>query len=462
MAVKKKPWSGRFQKPTAKSVEKFTSSIHFDKRLYKYDIEGSIAHAAMLAEQGIIAKEEAKKITAALKSILQDMDQGKIVFNPSDEDIHMTVERELIARTGEVGGKLHTARSRNDQVNLDVRLFLRSEIDDIINALNSLQSQLVILAKNEIKTIMPGYTHMQKAQPVLLSHYLLAFWEMFNRDAQRLLDCRNRANMLPLGAAALAGTTLPIDRKKTAKLLDFPRISNNSMDTVADRDFIAEFIFASSLVMMHLSRFCEDLILWSSDEFGFAEISDAYTTGSSIMPQKKNPDVAELIRGKSARVYGDLFAIMTLLKGLPMTYNRDLQEDKEPLFDAVDTVKDCLTIFTEMIQEIKFNSDKMYEAASGGFSTATDVAEYLVKKGVPFRTSHEIVGKIVAYCLKNKKNLNQLSLDEYQNFSETFGDDIQENIKLEKAVNSRKHIGGTGESAVMTRIKQIEKMSDKK
>ena len=294
MAQIKKPWGGRFQKPTAKSVEKFTSSIHFDKRLYKHDIEGSIAHAAMLAEQGIIAREEAEKIAAALKGILQDMDQGRIVFNLSDEDIHMTVEKELIARTGEIGGKLHTARSRNDQVNLDVRLFLRSEIEGILDALTALQSQLVILAKSEIKTIMPGYTHMQKAQPVLLSHYLLAFWEMFNRDAQRLRDCRGRFNVLPLGAAALAGTSLPIDRRKTAKILNFPQVSKNSMDTVADRDFIAEFIFAAALIMMHLSRFCEDLILWSSDEFGFAEISDAYTTGSSIMPQKKNPDVAEL------------------------------------------------------------------------------------------------------------------------------------------------------------------------
>ncbi len=458
----KKPWGGRFQKPTAKSVEKFTSSIHFDKRLYNHDIEGSIAHAAMLAGQGIIAKEEAVKIAAALKSILRDMDQGRIVFNLSDEDIHMTVERELIARTGEVGGKLHTARSRNDQVNLDVRLFLRSEIDDILDALKGLQSQLVILAKNEIKTIMPGYTHMQKAQPVLLSHYLLAFWEMFNRDAQRLRDCRERFNVLPLGAAALAGTSLPIDRRKTARELNFPQVSQNSMDTVADRDFIAEFIFASALIMMHLSRFCEDLILWSSDEFRFVEISDAYTTGSSIMPQKKNPDVAELIRGKSARVYGDLFAIMTLMKGLPMTYNRDLQEDKEPLFDAVDTVKDCLNIFTEMIRETKFNSLKMYEAASGGFSTATDVAEYLVKKGVPFRKSHEIVGKIVAYCLKNKKTLDQLSLTDYQKFYEGFSADIRDCIKLEKAVNSRKHIGGTATTAVKRRIGEIEKASGKK
>jgi argininosuccinate lyase len=302
MANKKKPWSGRFQKPTAKNVEKFTASIHFDKRLYSYDIEGSKAHVAMLASQGIIAKEEAAKIITALESILKDMDKGKIAFNPADEDIHMAIERELIGRIGETGGKLHTARSRNDQIVLDVRLFLRSEIDNILAALNGIQSQLVKLAKSEIKTIMPGYTHMQKAQPVLLSHYLLAFWEMFSRDAERMSDCRKRFNLLPLGASALAGTSLPIDRRQTAKKLNFPQISPNSMDTVADRDFIAEFIFASSLIMMHLSRFCEDLILWSADEFGFVEISDAYTTGSSIMPQKKNPDVAELIRGKSARV----------------------------------------------------------------------------------------------------------------------------------------------------------------
>jgi argininosuccinate lyase len=462
MTSAKKPWSGRFQKPTAKTVEKFTASIHFDKRLYSYDIEGSIAHVTMLAGQGIITQKEAEKITVALRSILQDIHQGKIAFNPSDEDIHMAIERELIARTGETGGKLHTARSRNDQIVLDVRLFLRSEVDNILDALSGLQLQLLKSAKREIKTIMPGYTHMQKAQPVLLSHYLLAFREMFSRDAERLIDCRKRFNVLPLGAAALAGTSLPIDRRQTAKNLNFPQISKNSMDTVADRDFIAEFIFAVSLIMMHLSRFCEDLILWSSDEFGFVEISDAYTTGSSIMPQKKNPDVAELIRGKSARVYGDLFAIMTLLKGLPMTYNRDLQEDKEPLFDAVDTVKDCLKIFTEMIQETKFNSARMYKAASGGFSTATDIAEYLVKKGIPFRKSHEIVGKIVAYCLKNEKSLDQLSLNDYQKFSEVFVGDIQEYIKLEKAVNSRKHIGGTATTAVMGRIKEIEKYSGKK
>ena len=461
MAIGKKPWSGRFQKPTAGNVEKFTSSIHYDQRLYSYDIEGSIAHATMLAGQGIIAKAEAQKIVLALKNILKDIEKGEIKFNASDEDIHMAIERELISRIGEAGGKLHTARSRNDQIVLDVRLFLRTEIKNILALIDALQTQLIKLAKSEIKTIMPGYTHMQKAQPVLLSHYFLAFGEMFARDAQRLNDCKNRFNVLPLGAAALAGTSLPIDRKRTAKILNFPAVSKNSMDTVSDRDFIAEFIFASSMVMMHLSRFCEDLVLWSSDEFGFVEISDAYTTGSSIMPQKKNPDVAELIRGKTARVYGDLFAIMTILKGLPMAYNRDLQEDKEPLFDSVDTVKDCLAIFTEMIKHTKFNAAKMYAAAKRGFSTATDVAEYLVRKGIPFRRAHEIVGNIVAYCLKNKKELENLTLKEYRKFYNGFTQDIQTKIKLENAVNSRKHTGGTATAAVLERIREFEKSSGK-
>lgn len=461
MAIRKKPWSGRFQKPTAPNVEKFTSSIHYDQRLYPYDIEGSVAHATMLAQQNIISKNEAAKIVSALKNILKDIEKGKITFNPADEDIHMAIERELINRIGEIGGKLHSARSRNDQIVLDVRLFLRTEIKNILSLVNDLQVQLIKLAKSEIKTIMPGYTHMQKAQPVLLSHYFLAFGEMFARDAQRLNDCKNRLNVLPLGAVALAGTSLPINRQRTAKILNFPTVSKNSMDTVADRDFIAEFIFASSMVMMHLSRFCEDFVLWSSDEFGFVEISDAYTTGSSIMPQKKNPDVAELIRGKTARVYGDLFAIMTILKGLPMAYNRDLQEDKEPLFDAVDTVKDCLAIFTEMIKHTKFNAARMYATAKGGFSTATDVAEYLVEKRIPFRRAHEIVGNIVAYCLKNKKELESLTLREYQKFYKGFTRDIQAKIKLENAVNSRKHAGGTATTAVLERIREFEKSSGK-
>ncbi len=461
MAKGKKPWGGRFQKATAESVDRFTASIHFDQRLCPYDIEGSIAHVTMLARQNIISKSESLKIVAALKAILKDYLRGKFEFTSADEDIHMAVEKELIRRIGEIGGKLHTARSRNDQVALDVKLFLRAENNNILVAIRSLQTVLIRRAKKEIKTIMPGYTHMQKAQPVLLSHYLLAFVEMFARDAQRLEACGNRLNVLPLGAAALAGTGLPIDRALTAKMLKFPAVTENSMDTVADRDFIAEFIFCTSLVMMHLSRFCEDLVLWSSDEFGFAEISDAYTTGSSIMPQKKNPDIAELIRGKTARVYGDLVTIMTLLKGLPMTYNRDLQEDKEPLFDAVDTMKDCLSIFTEMIKNTTFNAAAMNRAARGGFSTATEIAEYLVRRGVPFRRAHEITGKIVAYCLKYKKELEDLTISDYKNYDKRFTDDIKNAIKLENAVNARRHTGGTAAKAVLQRINEFEKSMDK-
>ncbi len=462
MAARKKPWAGRFEQDTAKSVEKFTCSLHYDSRLYRYDIEGSIAHATMLADSTIITRKEAAAIVRGLKSILSDMEKGGFIFDPADEDIHMAIEKELIRRIGETGGKLHTARSRNDQIALDVRLFLRAEIHDIAGLLAALQKQLVKMAGSGIKTIMPGYTHMQKAQPVLLSHYLMAFAEMFARDEQRFADCGKRLNVLPLGSAALAGTGLPIDRGRTAKLLNFPVVSANSMDTVADRDYIAEFIFAASITMMHLSRFCEDLVLWSSDEFGFAEISDAYTTGSSIMPQKKNPDIAELIRGKTARVYGDLISILTLLKGLPMTYNRDLQEDKEPLFDAVDTVRDCLAIFTEMLAHTKFQSERMREAAGGGFSTATDVAEYLVQQGVPFRRAHEIVGGIVAHCLKNKKTFADLALKDYRKFHAGFQEDIMDRIKLENSVNARKHHGGTATSAVKERIREFEKRFGKK
>ena len=411
----------------------------------------------MLAKQKIIAKKDAQKIIAALKAILKDFEQGKLRLDPADEDIHMAIEKELIRRIGEAGGKLHAARSRNDQILLDERLYLRAEIQTIAGRLTSLQRALVQLAKREIKTIMPGYTHMQKAQPVLLSHYLLAFADMFGRDVRRLQDCRERTNVLPLGAAALAGTGLPINRAETARLLNFPGISTNSMDTVADRDFIAEFIFDAALIMMHLSRFCEDLVLWSSEEFGFIEISDAYTTGSSIMPQKKNPDVAELIRGKTGRVYGDLFAVLTLLKGLPMTYNRDLQEDKEPLFDAVDTVNSCLSIFNGIIINTRFHSAKMAASAGKGFSTATEIAEYLVEKKVPFRRAHDITGKIVAYCLRQKKDLQALTLKEYQTFYRGIQSDILNRIRPENAVRKRVHIGGTAPQTVLQRIKEFEK-----
>jgi argininosuccinate lyase len=453
---KKKPWGGRFQKPTDKAVETFTASISFDRRLYRHDIEGSIAHARMLAAQKLINRKEEKAIVTGLKGILADIAQGRLTFAPGDEDIHMAVEKELIRRIGDAGGKLHTARSRNDQVSLDMRLYLRDETDRILALLRDFKSSLVRLAKSEIRTIMPGYTHMQKAQPVLLSHWLLAYWEMMDRDEARLTDCRKRIDVLPLGAAALAGTNLPIDRWKVAALLNFPVVSENSMDSVSDRDFVAEFIFTSALIMMHLSRFCEDLILWSGDEFGFVEISDAFTTGSSIMPQKKNPDVAELVRGKTGRVYGHLVALLTLLKGLPMTYNRDLQEDKEPLFDTVDTVKGCLETLTAMSRNLRFNSDRMREEASKGYATATDLAEYLVVRGVPFRESHGIVGRLVAYGLKENKTFAQMTLKEFQRFSEVFEADVSGCLTAEKSVHGKTSHGGTAEKMVRKRITEIE------
>ena len=456
MTTQKKPWGGRFQEPTDKDVEAFTASIHFDRRLYRQDIEGSIAHARMLASQKIITKKEEKAILAGLKTIGKDIEAGRFVFNPDDEDIHMAIEKSLISRIGKAGGKLHTGRSRNDQVSLDVRLYLRDEIRRILELLSIFKKSLTDLAKKEIKTIMPGYTHLQKAQPVLLSHHLLAYWEMIDRDEARLLDCQKRVNILPLGAAALAGTNLPIDRKQVADLLNFPAISENSMDTVSDRDFIAEFIFAACLIMMHLSRFCEDLILWSSSEFGFVEISDSFTTGSSIMPQKKNPDVAELVRGKTGRVYGHLVSLLTVLKGLPMTYNRDLQEDKEPLFDTVDTVKGCVKTLASMIRHLQFNRLRMREEAAKGFSTATDLAEYLVMKGVPFRESHGIVGRLVAHSIRSGKALHELTLGEYRKFYQGFDKDIFACLKVENAVNAKNSLGGTAEKNVRKRLAEIE------
>ena len=451
----KKPWGGRFSQPTAKMVEAFTASIHFDKRLYRYDIEGSIAHARMLSKQRIISKKDERVIVKGLVAILAEIEEGRFVFKPEDEDIHMAVENALIAMTGEAGGKLHAGRSRNDQVSLDVRMYLREEIREIIEVVSVLKAALVELTGKEEGTILPGYTHLQKAQPVLLAHYLLAYWEMLDRDEERLRECHRRLNIMPLGSAALAGTGLPIDRAYVARLLKFPEISHNSMDAVSDRDFVVEFIFVASLLMMHMSRFCEDLVIWSTDEFQFVEISDAFTTGSSIMPQKKNPDVAELIRGKTGRVYGDLMALLTVMKGLPMTYNRDLQEDKEALFDAVDTVKGCVQILSEMALHLRFNREKMLKAASGGFSTATDVAEYLVMKGVPFREAHRVVGRLVAYCIEKKKDMPVLTLAEFRRFHEGFEKDIYAFLKVEHAVHSKKSRGGTSKTNVLLRIKDI-------
>lgn len=457
MNKKEKPWGGRFGKQTDKQVETFTASIQFDKRLYRYDIEGSIAHATMLARQGIITSSEGETINCALADIRMDLEMGRFAFQAGDEDIHMAIEKALIDRIGETGGKLHTGRSRNDQVALDMRLYLRDENTQIIGMLGELKNTFLKLAQQEIHTIMPGYTHMQKAQPVLLAHYLMAYWEMLNRDEARLTDSQKRINVMPLGSAALAGTGLPIDREYTAGLLNFPAISQNSMDAVSDRDFIIEFISAAAMIMMHLSRFAEDMIMWSTDEFSFVEIDDAFTTGSSIMPQKKNPDVAELLRGKTARVYGHLMTLLTLLKGLPMTYNRDLQEDKEPFFDTVDTVKACLQILNAMIPRLTFNREKMYAGAAGGFSTATDMAEYLVKKGVPFRSAHGVVGKLVAYCLKKEKVLESLTMEEFHSFRPEFQEDIYRYLTVESAVNVRNITGGTSLQAVRKRIKGLEK-----
>jgi argininosuccinate lyase len=453
MKKKEKPWGGRFSEPTDRQVEAFTASIHFDRRLYRYDIEGSIAHARMLARQGILTKDEMKAIVTGLEAIQKEIEVGTLLFSPDDEDIHMAVEKALTERIGEAGGKLHTGRSRNDQIALDIRLYLRDEIGQIKHLVSDLKAGFLEQARKEVGTILPGYTHMQKAQPVLLAHYLQAFWEMLDRDEGRLCDCLKRVEVMPLGAAALAGTGLPIDRHYVARLLGFREVTSNSMDTVSDRDFAAEFLFVASLIMMHLSRFCEDLVLWSTDEFGYVEIADAFTTGSSIMPQKKNPDVAELIRGKTGRVYGDLVAMLTILKGLPMTYNRDLQEDKEPLFDAVDTVKASLGILTAMIGRLRFNRERMEAGASGGFSTATDVAEYLVMKGVPFREAHGIVGRLVAFCISQKKALTDLKLTEFRKFYPGFQRDIFSCLTVRQSVNARKVIGGTAEETVSRRIK---------
>jgi argininosuccinate lyase len=456
----KKLWGGRFRKTTDRLVEEFTASLPFDKRLYRYDIEGSMAHCRMLRKQGFLSAREEKKILSALGDIRRRIESGKFIFDPADEDIHLAVEKALIRKAGPAGEKIHTGRSRNDQVALDIRLYLRDEAGEVLRLIGELQSAILRKAKAEIDTIMPGYTHLQRAQPVLLSHYLLAYREMFDRDEARLKECLERINVMPLGSAALAGAGLPLDRNYVARLLRFPRLSENSMDAVSDRDFVVEFIFDAGLLMMHMSRLCEDLVLWASGEFGFVEISDAFTTGSSIMPQKKNPDVAELIRGKTGRVYGNLVSVLTVLKGLPMTYNRDLQEDKEPLFDTVDTVKASLAVLAAMLGHVSFGRARMKEAAAGGFSTATDIADYLVRKGVPFRRAHAVTGKIVADCLKKGRRFSDLSLAEFRKYHPGFGKDIFRVMTVESSVSARRGHGGTSKKQVVKRIRDIE--SEKK
>jgi argininosuccinate lyase len=457
----KKPWGGRFQQSTDSSMEQFSASISFDRILYAYDIEGSIAHCKMLSKCKIIKPSEAKKIINGLERIAKEFVEGRFEVEDRLEDIHMNIENRLSELIGPVAGKLHTARSRNDQICLDIRMYLRDEVDEILKELKRLTKTLLDLAKKNIDHIIPGYTHLQRAQPVLLSHHLLAYLEMFLRDRDRLQDCLKRVNIMPLGSAALAGTNFPIDRDYVAKLLKFPEVSHNSMDAVSDRDFLIEFCSAASIIMMHLSRFCEEVVLWSSSEFNMIELSDAFSTGSSIMPQKKNPDPAELIRGKTGRVYGSLVSLLTLMKSLPMAYNRDLQEDKEPLFDTVDTVKSCLAVFNGMISSAKFKKVSLEKLQSEGFLTATDIADYLVLQGLPFRDAHEITGKTVAYCLQSKKNLAEISLAEFKKISPKFKEDVLDHISIESSMQRKASYGGTARKNVVQQMARLQKILKK-
>ncbi|MGB9791044.1 MAG: argininosuccinate lyase [Thermacetogeniaceae bacterium] len=450
-----KLWGGRFTKETAEDAASFLRSISFDARLYRQDIEGSIAHARMLGRQGIIPPEEAEALVRGLEEIRREIDEGKLSFNPESEDIHTFIEECLVAKVGEIGKKLHTARSRNDQVATAFRLYVKEEIEALGDQVLRLIEVLINRAKESSEVIMPGYTHLQRAQPVTFAHHLLAYCEMLRRDYERLRDCYKRVDVCPLGSGALAGTTFPIDRQFVAKELGFSEISGNSIDAVSDRDFAAELIFACSVIMMHLSRLAEELILWSSSEFGFITLDDAYTTGSSIMPQKKNPDVAELVRGKTGRVYGHLMGILTVMKGLPLAYNKDLQEDKEAVFDTLDTVKGCLGVFIPMMETLQVNKERMREAAGGDFTNATDLADYLVRKGVSFRDAHEIVGRIVLYCIDAKKRLEDLTMDEYRSFSQAFDWDLYDYIQITTCVERRRSPGGPAPFAVFQSIGRL-------
>jgi argininosuccinate lyase len=451
-----KPWGGRFKEPTDVFVEAFTASVGFDKRLYAHDIAGSIAHARMLAHMGVLTSGEYEAIVEGLQAIKEEIEQGRFEWKVALEDVHMNIEARLIERIGEVGKKLHTGRSRNDQVATDVRLYLRDEIVEIQAELTRLQQNVVLLAEAHVDTIMPGFTHLQTAQPVTFGHHMLAWFEMLKRDAGRLSDCAARVNIMPLGAAALAGTSYPIDRSYSAELLGFTAVAQNSLDAVSDRDFVIEFIAVCSLIMTHLSRFSEELILWASAQFDFIELGDSFCTGSSIMPQKKNPDVPELIRGKTGRINGHLVSMLTLMKGQPLAYNKDNQEDKEPLFDTIDNINGSLRVFADMIPAIKVKSDNMREAALKGFSTATDLADYLVRKGVPFRDAHEIVGRAVNRGIELGKDLSQMSLKELQKFSKKIEQDVFDVLTLEGSVAARDHIGGTAPRQVASAVAQAK------
>ncbi len=453
-----KPWGGRFTAATNELVEEFTASIPYDWRLYPYDIAGSIAHADMLAKTGIITKTEARRITRGLDDILREIASGSFSFKIELEDIHMNIENRLIEKIGPVGGKLHTARSRNDQIALDIRMYLRDKISSIRHLLRSLQMTIVALADQHQDVVLPGYTHLQRAQPVLLGHHLLAYYDMFERDRGRLEDCFRRVNIMPLGAGALAGTVLPIDRQFVAKKLSFGGVSENSMDAVSDRDFAIEFVSSCAQIMMHLSRMSEELVIWSSSEFGFITLSDSFTTGSSIMPQKKNPDVAELTRGKTGRVYGNLTTLLTLMKGLPLAYNRDMQEDKEPLFDSADTVSMSVMIMAEMLKGLSVHEKTMQQAAEDGFITATDLADYLVRKNMPFRRAHEIVGRAVLRATELRCGLGDLSLAEYRKLSPQIREDVYDAISVKTSVTRRTSYGGTAPVNLKKRLQTLKKM----
>ena len=451
-----KPWGGRFEGPTEKSVEEFTSSLHFDRRLYHQDIRGSMAHARMLAKQGILSLPEAEAIIQGLADVQKEIDAGEFVFDPALEDIHMAVEARLTAKIGEVGRKLHTARSRNDQVALDVRLYLADEVAALTEGLTELRRSGARLARRYFGIILPGYTHLQRAQPVLFAHHLLAYDEMWRRDQMRLTESLARIRVSPLGAAALAGTTFGIDPEYTADQVGFPAAFRNSLDAVSDRDFIMEFLAHAAIIMVHLSRLSEELILWASVEFGFVALPDAYATGSSIMPQKKNPDVAELIRGKCGRVVGHLMSMLMTVKGLPLAYNRDLQEDKEPLFDALDTVKASVTLMAGMLGSLDLREDRIAQALRGGYLSATDLADYLVQQGVPFRTAHEQVGRLVRYAEFQGKELLELSLEEIQRFASQAGPDVFDWLAIENVVARRNSPGGTAPSLVAAALARVE------
>jgi argininosuccinate lyase len=455
--AKKKAWGGRFDGGTNRFVEEFTASIAYDAVLYRHDIAGSVAHARMLGKQGIVGKAEAERIVAALREIRGEIESGKLSFDLSQEDIHMAIEQRLIRKIGSVGGKLHTGRSRNDQVATSFRLYLRDEVDELLALLSRIKGTLVARAGELFGVVLPGYTHMQRAQPVLLSHHLLAYREMFARDAGRFADARRRMNVSPLGAGALAGSTFPLDREFTARELGMDGVCENSIDAVSDRDFAADFLYACAVTMMHLSRLSEEMVYWSSSEFGFISLPDELCTGSSIMPQKKNPDVAELIRGKTGRAYGNLLNLLTVMKGLPLSYNRDMQEDKEPVFDSARTVKECLSGAELLLRGMAVNEERMRAACDDGFLTATDLADYLARKGLPFRKSHEIAGKVVRFCEERGKRLKDLGLKELRKFSPLIGEDVRDAISLTHSLRMRKARGGTAPDTVRARLSELEK-----